>query len=142
MSFTAVHIPDFPVAAWLSNAPQLRDRPLVVLKGMPPQELVASVNLVAVESDISHGMSKVQAETAWDQENSVAVLRCLLVTPPGRGRDSLGLSAWNGRYVQNNHPKATGLKNLIGRPQCAVKQRCRRGSRSSTFRELNCSHST
>ncbi len=64
MSFTAIHIPEFPVAAWLSKSPALRDQPLVVLRGTPPQESVASVNTVAVESGISHGMSKVQAETA------------------------------------------------------------------------------
>lgn len=64
MSFTAVHIPEFPIAAWLSKAPQLRDRPLVLLKGTPPQEYVASVGAIALKSGILHGMSKVQAETA------------------------------------------------------------------------------
>ncbi len=64
MSFAAVHIPEFPVAAWLYNSPELMARPLVLLSGTPPQETVASLNAIAAASGVSHGMSKVQAETA------------------------------------------------------------------------------
>ena len=64
MSFAAVHIPEFPISAWVYRAPHLKTRPLVLLRGTPPQEGVASVNTVANASGISHGMSKVQAEAA------------------------------------------------------------------------------
>ena len=64
MSFAAVHIPEFPVAAWLQNAPKLKARPLVLLKGVPPQESVASLDAIAAASGVEHGMSKVQAEAA------------------------------------------------------------------------------
>ena len=64
MSFAAVHIPEFPVAAWLQSAPHLKARPLVLLRGMPPQESVASLNAIAMMSGIDHGISKVQAEAA------------------------------------------------------------------------------
>lgn len=64
MSFAAVHIPEFPIAAWLFNAPELMGRPLALLNGMPPQESVASLNSIAEASGIAHGMSKAQAETA------------------------------------------------------------------------------
>ena len=64
MSFAAVHIPEFPVAAWLQSAPHLKARPLVLLRGTPPQESVASLDVIALASGIEHGMSKVQAEAA------------------------------------------------------------------------------
>ena len=64
MSFAAVHIPEFPVAAWLYNSPELMARPLVLLSGTPPQETIASLNAIASAAGVSHGMSKVQAETA------------------------------------------------------------------------------
>ena len=64
MSFAAVHIPEFPVAAWLYNEPSLKARPLVLLRGTPPQEAVASMSAVARAAGVAHGMSKVQAEAA------------------------------------------------------------------------------
>ena len=85
MSFAAVHIPDFPVAAWLYNAPQLCARPLVLLRGTPPQESVASLNAIALASGVSHRMSKVQAETACrahfrsrDEKEELAVFQTVL----------------------------------------------------------------
>ena len=64
VSFAAVNIPEFPVAAWLQSAPHLKARPLVLLRGTPPQESVASLDAIALASGIEHGMSKVQAEAA------------------------------------------------------------------------------
>lgn len=64
MSFAAVHIPEFPIAAWLQNEPGLRSRPLVLLRGIAPLEAVASLSAVAQASGIEHGMSKVQADAA------------------------------------------------------------------------------
>lgn len=63
MVFAAIHIPEFPsVAAKL----QLRDisLQLVVIDGVPPQEIVVSFCPKAKAAGLSHGMSKVQAEAA------------------------------------------------------------------------------
>ena len=62
MSFTAVHIPEFPVTAWQCSSPELRSQPCVVLEGVPPQEKVVSRCERAKAAGIEHGMSKVQAE--------------------------------------------------------------------------------
>ena len=62
MSFAAVHIPEFPAAAWRRSSPELRSQPCVVLEGVPPQEKVVSRCERARAAGIEHGMSKVQAE--------------------------------------------------------------------------------
>lgn len=85
MSFAAIHIPEFPVAAWLYNSPELMARPLVLLDGVPPQESVASLNAIARASGVSHNMSKVQAGTACrahfrsrDEKEEKAVFQAVL----------------------------------------------------------------
>ncbi len=62
MSFTAIHIPEFPVAAWQRISPELRSQACAVLEGVPPQEKVVSRCAKAKVAGIEHGMSKVQAE--------------------------------------------------------------------------------
>ena len=62
VSFAAVHIPEFPIAAWQRSFPELRSQPCVVLEGVPPQERVVSRCERAKAAGIEHGMSKVQAE--------------------------------------------------------------------------------
>ena len=62
MSFAAIHIPEFPVAAWRRNCPELRGHACVVLEGVAPQEKVVSRCERARAAGIEHGMSKVQAE--------------------------------------------------------------------------------
>ena len=62
MSFTAIHIPEFPIAARRRSSPELRSQPCVVLEGVPPQERVVSLCGKAKAAGIEHGMSKVQAE--------------------------------------------------------------------------------
>ena len=64
MSFAAVHIPEFPIAAWQKRAPALRSYPCVVLDGIPPQETIVSLCQKAKAAGVDHGMSKVQAETS------------------------------------------------------------------------------
>ena len=64
MSFAAVHIPEFPAAAWQRRSPAVRSQPCVVLEGVPPQEKVVSRCERARAAGIQHGMSKVQAEAA------------------------------------------------------------------------------
>ena len=62
VSFTAVYLPEFPAAAWLRGAPQLRLEAVAVLEGTPPQERVASLNRRAKAAGLAHGMSRMQAE--------------------------------------------------------------------------------
>lgn len=62
MSFTAVHIPDFPVAALLRSRNDLRTQPVVILEGTPPLEKVISLNTPARTFGVELGMSKVQAQ--------------------------------------------------------------------------------
>lgn len=62
MSFAAVHIPEFPIAAWQRGSPGLHSQPCVVLEGVPPQEKVVSRCERAKTAGIANGMSKVQAE--------------------------------------------------------------------------------
>ena len=64
VSFTAVHIPEFPAAVWQRHEPELRLQPLAVIEGAPPQERVVSRNRHAKVAGVRHGMSKVQAEAA------------------------------------------------------------------------------
>ena len=70
VSFAAVHIPEFPVAAWQRGAPALRARACVLLEGVPPQERVVSLCLRAASAGLEHGMSRAQAEAGF-----AAVLR-------------------------------------------------------------------
>ena len=62
MPFAAVHIAEFPVAAWQRSFPGLRTQACALLEGVPPQEKVASLCERAKAIGIEHGMSKVQAE--------------------------------------------------------------------------------
>ncbi len=55
--FAAVHIPEFPVAAWLRAEPELRVEALAVLDGEPPLERVVSFQGAC----LARGMSRVQA---------------------------------------------------------------------------------
>ena len=62
MSFAAIYIPEFPVAAWQRISPELRSQACAVLEGVPPQEKIVSRCAKARAAGIEHGMSKVQAE--------------------------------------------------------------------------------
>jgi len=63
VSFAAIHIPEFPIAAWQRSSPELRSHACVVLEGVPPQERVLSLCGKARAAGIERGMSKVQAES-------------------------------------------------------------------------------
>jgi len=62
MSFAAIHIPEFPIAAWQRSFPALRPHACVVLEGVPPQEKVVSRCGKAKAAGVEHGMGKAQAE--------------------------------------------------------------------------------
>lgn len=62
MFYVAIHIPEFPIAAWQRGAPSLRAQACIVLAGVPPQEEVASLCTRAKAAGIEHGMSRAQAE--------------------------------------------------------------------------------
>ena len=65
VSFTAIHIPEFPVVAWQRSSPELRSEPCVLMEGVPPQEKVVSLCGKAKAAGIVHGMSKAQAEAGF-----------------------------------------------------------------------------
>ncbi len=61
MSFTAIYVPDFLVAAVVRLEPSLRRKAVVVLEGKPPVVTVAAMNEAAAETGIEPGMTKLQA---------------------------------------------------------------------------------
>jgi protein ImuB len=62
MPFACIYVPNFPVAAVLRAAPELRARAAAVLEGKPPLEKVFTVNEKASCMGIVPGMTKAQAE--------------------------------------------------------------------------------
>lgn len=63
--FTAIHIPEFPVAARQCHSPEQRQQPCVVVDGTPPHERVFARCDRAGQQGIAHGMSRVQAEAGF-----------------------------------------------------------------------------
>jgi protein ImuB len=61
MSYAAIYVPDFLVAAVVRLEPALRRKAVVVLEGMPPVVTVAAMNEAAAEAGLEPGMTKLQA---------------------------------------------------------------------------------
>ncbi|RRA48313.1 DNA polymerase Y family protein [Acidipila sp. EB88] len=61
-SFAAICVPEFPALAWLRGEP--RAAAAAVIEGTAPLERVFSFNRAAKALGLTHGMSRVQAETA------------------------------------------------------------------------------
>ena len=62
MEYAAIHIPEFPVVAWLRSDSAVRLRALAVIEGTAPLQRVVSINRAAKAQGVSRGISKVQAE--------------------------------------------------------------------------------
>jgi protein ImuB len=62
MEYAAIHIPEFPVVAWLRSDGAVRSHALAVTEGIAPLQRVISINRAARSQGVSRGMSKVQAE--------------------------------------------------------------------------------
>jgi protein ImuB len=62
MEYAAIHIPEFPVVAWLRSDAAARSHALAVIEGIAPLQRVVSINRAARSQGVSRGMSKVQAE--------------------------------------------------------------------------------
>jgi protein ImuB len=62
MDYAAIHIPEFPVVAWLRSDSGVRLRALAVIEGTAPLQRVVSINRAAKAQGVSRGISKVQAE--------------------------------------------------------------------------------
>lgn len=60
--YGCLHIPDYPVQAFVRNEPELRRRPVVVLDGTFPLFTVISANMFARRIGIRIGMTKLQLE--------------------------------------------------------------------------------
>ncbi len=61
MSFAAIYVPDFLVAAVVRLEPSLRGKAVAVLEGKPPAVTVVAMNERAAEAGIEPGMTKLQA---------------------------------------------------------------------------------
>ena len=104
MSFTAVHIPEFPIVAWQRQSPEHRSHVCIVLEGVPPQEKVVSLCEKARSAGIAHGMSKVQAEagctaafrTRQMEEEKAAFALAVEVAERFSPRVETIASPWNG----------------------------------------------
>lgn len=62
MSFTAIHIPEFPIVAWQRSSPDTRTHACVVVDGVAPQEKVVARCERAKRLGVEHGMTRAQAE--------------------------------------------------------------------------------
>jgi protein ImuB len=62
MEYAAIHIPEFPVVAWLRSDSTVRLNALAVIEGTAPLQRVVSINRAAKTQGVSRGISKVQAE--------------------------------------------------------------------------------
>ncbi len=62
MEYAAIHIPEFPVVAWLRADNAVRSHALAVTEGVAPLQRVVSINRAARTQGVSRGMSRVQAE--------------------------------------------------------------------------------
>jgi protein ImuB len=62
MDYAAIHIPEFPVVAWLRSDSGVRLRAQAVIEGTAPLQRVVSINRAAKAQGVSRGISKVQAE--------------------------------------------------------------------------------
>lgn len=61
--YACLYAKEFPAQAALRLRPELRERPIVVLEGEPPLQIVCSFNSKARKTGISRGMTRVELET-------------------------------------------------------------------------------
>ena len=66
--YGCIHIPDFPVQAFVRNEPELRRQAVVVLDGTFPLFMVVSTNQFARRAGVKIGMTKLQLERFPDIE--------------------------------------------------------------------------
>ena len=64
MGYAAIYIPEFPTLAWLRLEKCARGQAAAVVEGKAPLERVVSFNRAAKDLGLTHGMSKVQADTS------------------------------------------------------------------------------
>ena len=64
MEYAAIHIPEFPIVAWLRSDAAAGSSALAVTEGVAPLQRVVSINRAARRQGVSRGMSKVQAEAS------------------------------------------------------------------------------
>ena len=64
--YGCIHLPDYPVQAFIRNEPKLRSKPVVILDGTFPLFTVVALNGPARKMGVSTGMSKLQLEQFRD----------------------------------------------------------------------------
>jgi len=92
MSYAAIYVPDFLVAAVVRMEPALREKAVAVLEGKPPTVTVAAMNETAAEIGIELGMTKLPAaaypvelrprSTAQETAAHAALLDCAQAFSP------------------------------------------------------------
>ena len=60
--YGCIHIPDYPVQAFIRNEPEIRRRPVAVLDGTFPLFTVVATNAFARRLGVDIGMTKLQLE--------------------------------------------------------------------------------
>jgi protein ImuB len=125
MLFACLFVPVFPVAAVVRLAPELRDRAVAVLEGVPPLSKVIAANQKALAAGIELRMTKLQAEActgvvlcqrSLQQESSAhaALLDCAQVFSP---RAENIQSEFNDTVVLD----IAGCGKLLGSPEQIAK---------------------
>lgn len=61
MRITCLHVPDFPLAAWLRGEPELRGAAVIVADGATPRARVVAVSAAARRRGVGEGMTAAQA---------------------------------------------------------------------------------
>lgn len=60
--YGCIHVPNFPVQAFIRNEPELRRQPVAILDGIFPLFTVVSANRFALQAGVQIGMTKLQLE--------------------------------------------------------------------------------
>ena len=60
--YLAVHVPEFSAQALLRLRPELRRKPVAVVKGIPPLQQVCSANAMARAMGVENGMTRAQLD--------------------------------------------------------------------------------
>ncbi len=119
--YACIYAKEFPAQALLRLRPELREKPCVVMEGEPPLQHVCSLNRRARSLGLTHGMTKVEADTfpsvtmlprSRKEEASVKaiLLECAGTFSPrveDRSQDKAFLCAVD----------IAGTENLFGKPE-------------------------
>jgi protein ImuB len=118
--FAAMHVAEFPAQAILRLRPDLQSKPVVVLEGKAPQEIVCSLNLQARKRGVVAGMTRMEVE---EMGGIHLVSRSISTEQPARAVLLECASQYSPRIEEICSPKScgfvldiTGSERLFGPP--------------------------